>query len=101
MTQVESDHILVNNGLVLIMMARKMVRIDCCWLITKIVFISIKQMNRQVLCSVLQARFDHNLRDKHGNTPLMFACRLRREDVVKFLLQSAVYANQLGHEDRY
>ncbi|XP_064598268.1 serine/threonine-protein phosphatase 6 regulatory ankyrin repeat subunit C-like [Liolophura sinensis] len=36
-------------------------------------------------------RFDHNLRDPLGNTPLMVACKTGRMDVVRFLLESAVY----------
>lgn len=31
----------------------------------------------------------------------MLACKQGKEEVIKFLLQSAVYANQLGHDDGY
>ncbi|VDI69482.1 Hypothetical predicted protein, partial [Mytilus galloprovincialis] len=44
--------------------------------------------------------FDHNLRDHHGNTPLMVACKVGNVDVVLFLLQSAVYPQSFAEDDR-
>ncbi|CAG2236407.1 unnamed protein product [Mytilus edulis] len=43
--------------------------------------------------------FDHNLRDYHGNTPLMVACKVGNVDVVLFLLQSAVYPQSFAEDD--
>lgn len=43
--------------------------------------------------------FDHNLRDHHGNTPLMAACKVGNVDVVLFLLQSAVYPQSFAEDD--
>ncbi|XP_023931037.1 ankyrin-1 isoform X1 [Lingula anatina] len=43
------------------------------------------------LKTVWQPKFDHNLRDSNGDTPLMVAARNGKEDIVKFLLESAVY----------
>jgi len=41
---------------------------------------------------LLQPKHDHNLREpQNGDTPLMCACQMGRVDLVKFLLQSAVY----------
>ncbi|XP_071823232.1 uncharacterized protein [Apostichopus japonicus] len=37
-----------------------------------------------------QPKFDHNLRDRLGNTPLMSSCLAGRVPVVKFLLQTAI-----------
>lgn len=51
------------------------------------------------LAKIWVPRFDHNLRDKNGDTPLMVACRLGRLEMVKFLLQSAVYANQISADN--
>ncbi|XP_053375016.1 serine/threonine-protein phosphatase 6 regulatory ankyrin repeat subunit A-like isoform X2 [Mercenaria mercenaria] len=51
------------------------------------------------LSKIWVSRFDHNLRDKNGDTPLMVACRFGRLETVKFLLQSAVYANQISDDD--
>lgn len=45
---------------------------------------------------LFQPRFDHNLRDRLGDTPLMLACVKGLTETVKFLLQSAVYANQIN-----
>lgn len=36
-------------------------------------------------------RFDHNLRTKQGDTPLMVACTAGKLQILKFLLESAVY----------
>ncbi|XP_070186884.1 ankyrin-1-like isoform X2 [Littorina saxatilis] len=36
-------------------------------------------------------RFDHNLRTKQGDTPLMVACAAGKLQVLKFFLESAVY----------
>lgn len=41
-----------------------------------------------------QPRFDHNLRDRKGDTPLMVACSMSSIEIIKFLLGSAVYAFQ-------
>ncbi|CAG2199553.1 unnamed protein product [Mytilus edulis] len=43
--------------------------------------------------------FDHNLRDHHGNTPLMVACKVGNVDVVLFLLQFAVYPQSFAEDD--
>ncbi|XP_067685629.1 serine/threonine-protein phosphatase 6 regulatory ankyrin repeat subunit B-like isoform X2 [Haliotis asinina] len=43
--------------------------------------------------------FDHNLRTKLGDTPLMVACRAGRLQTVKFLLKSAVYSKDVEEED--
>ncbi|XP_074651870.1 uncharacterized protein LOC141906456 isoform X2 [Tubulanus polymorphus] len=53
-------------------------------------FIDDKRKLNSLKC-IWQPRFDHNLRDRWGDTPLMIACRLGRIDAVKFLLQSALY----------
>ncbi|XP_060074269.1 ankyrin-3-like isoform X2 [Ylistrum balloti] len=45
----------------------------------------------QELRKIWMPRFDHNLRDRNGDTPLMVACKLGRTEVVNFLLTSAVY----------
>ncbi|XP_076452363.1 uncharacterized protein LOC143287987 isoform X2 [Babylonia areolata] len=37
-------------------------------------------------------RFDHNLRTRQGDTPLMVACGAGKLQIVKFLLESAVYS---------
>ncbi|XP_060583022.1 ankyrin-3-like isoform X2 [Ruditapes philippinarum] len=52
-----------------------------------------------LLIKIWVPRFDHNLRDKNGDTPLMVACRSGRLETVNFLLQSAVYANQISDDD--
>ncbi|PVD38559.1 hypothetical protein C0Q70_01175 [Pomacea canaliculata] len=36
-------------------------------------------------------RFDHNLRTSEGDTPLMVACSIGKLQILKFLLESAVY----------
>ncbi|CAH1788028.1 unnamed protein product [Owenia fusiformis] len=43
------------------------------------------------LKKIWQPRFDHNLRDKSGDSPLMVSCSAARLDILKFLLESAVY----------
>ncbi|KAL3857650.1 hypothetical protein ACJMK2_012297, partial [Sinanodonta woodiana] len=43
-------------------------------------------------------KFDHNLREKNGDTPLMVACRHGRLHAVRFLLESAVYKNWMDDE---
>ncbi|KAK3598963.1 hypothetical protein CHS0354_024634 [Potamilus streckersoni] len=43
-------------------------------------------------------KFDHNLRDKNGDTPLMVACRQGRLHTVRFLLESAVYKHWMDEE---
>ena len=48
---------------------------------------------------MFQPRFDHNLRDQGGDTPLMVACRHSRLENVKLLLQSAVYANHMPGDE--
>ncbi|XP_064646127.1 uncharacterized protein LOC135499321 [Lineus longissimus] len=45
----------------------------------------------QELRALFKAKFDHNLRDKHCDTPLMVACRFAYLEVVKFLLESAIH----------
>ena len=40
---------------------------------------------------IFQPRFDHNLRDENGDTPLMVACQRQNIQLVQFLLESAVY----------
>lgn len=47
----------------------------------------------------LQPGFDHNLRDKAGNTPLMVACQVGVSEIISFLLQSAVYPQSLYEDD--
>ncbi|XP_052801234.1 ankyrin-1-like isoform X2 [Mya arenaria] len=51
------------------------------------------------LAEIFLPRYDHNLRSRHGDTPLMVACRFGREETVKFLLHSAVYANLIGVDE--
>lgn len=46
----------------------------------------------------LQPKFDHNLRNKEGSTPLMAASFLGRIPMIKFMLQSAIY-NTLDEMD--
>lgn len=46
-----------------------------------------------------QPGFDHNLRDKAGNTPLMVACQVGVSEIISFLLQSAVYPQSLYEDD--
>lgn len=60
--------------------------------------LSERSAERKILCLFLQPRFDHNLRTKLGDTPLMVACRYGRLENARFLLQSAVYANNLNEE---
>ena len=48
-------------------------------------------MNCYGFLFIFQPQFDHNLRTPDGNTPLMVACSLGKYEVVKYLLQSAVY----------
>ena len=55
--------------------------------------------DHNLFCISFQPRFDHNLRDKDGDTPLMVACKYGRVEMVKFLLQSAVYANHMPGDD--
>ncbi|KAK3082822.1 hypothetical protein FSP39_006354 [Pinctada imbricata] len=43
--------------------------------------------------------FDHNLRDKNGDTPLMVASKYGREEILQFLLQSAVYPQDTDQDD--
>ncbi|XP_038049666.1 ankyrin-3-like [Patiria miniata] len=42
------------------------------------------------LIKVWQAKFDHNLRSRSGDTPLMVACLYGKVEAVKFLLRSAI-----------
>jgi hypothetical protein len=42
--------------------------------------------------SCLQPRYDHNLRDRHGDTLLMNACRLQKAAFIQLILESAVYS---------
>ncbi|KAK6166591.1 hypothetical protein SNE40_023246 [Patella caerulea] len=46
-----------------------------------------------LLQKVWLPRFDHNLRTKQGDTPLMVACHLGRLQMVKILLDSSIYSN--------
>ena len=41
--------------------------------------------------TLFQPQFDHNLRTRQGDTPLMTACAAGKLQVLKFLLESAVY----------
>ncbi|XP_052243498.1 serine/threonine-protein phosphatase 6 regulatory ankyrin repeat subunit B-like isoform X2 [Dreissena polymorpha] len=61
-------------------------------LVMKLVADKSKKALKQ-LEKVFLPRFDHNLRNKLGDTPLMVACRNGRLKNTRFLLQSAVYAN--------
>ncbi|XP_014664203.1 PREDICTED: uncharacterized protein LOC106806702 [Priapulus caudatus] len=49
-----------------------------------------RQALRQ-LSRIWQTRFDHNLRDRKGDTPLMVACAMSSLEIIKFLLGNAVY----------
>ncbi|XP_072034859.1 uncharacterized protein [Amphiura filiformis] len=46
-----------------------------------------------------QAKFDHNLRNKNGDTPLMVACYYGRTEAVKFLLESAIQSMEDEERD--
>lgn len=48
-------------------------------------------MPHAMLNVMLQPRFDHNLRTSEGDTPLMVACSIGKLQILKFLLESAVY----------
>ncbi|KAL5005602.1 hypothetical protein ScPMuIL_016760 [Solemya velum] len=52
----------------------------------------------QILLHHWLPKFDHNLRERAGDTPLMVACKCGKPEVVKFLLDSAVYP-ELTEED--
>ncbi|XP_061165516.1 ankyrin-3-like isoform X2 [Saccostrea echinata] len=55
--------------------------------------------NFAALMKIWLPGFDHNLRDKAGNTPLMVACQVGIQEIIAFLLQSAVYPQSLMFED--
>nr|KAG5709649.1 hypothetical protein BaRGS_027674 [Batillaria attramentaria] len=44
-------------------------------------------------------RFDHNLRTKQGDTPLMVTCAAGKLQILKFLLESAVYPQSKADSD--
>ena len=48
-------------------------------------------MHNAAFLLLLQPRLDHNLRDSEGNTPLMVAAYHQKQQVIQFLLQSAVF----------
>ncbi|KAL4220754.1 hypothetical protein ACF0H5_021148 [Mactra antiquata] len=69
---------------------------------TNVIFKLVSEKPKTALPTLMKVwvpRFDHNLRDKLGDTPLMMACRKGFLETVKFLLQSAVYANQISLEE--
>ncbi|GFR73359.1 ankyrin-1-like [Elysia marginata] len=45
-----------------------------------------------------QPKFDHHLRTKEGDTPLMLAAYKGRVPVLEFLLRSAVYSEASQHD---
>lgn len=55
--------------------------------------------NFAALMKIWLPGFDHNLRDKAGNTPLMVACQVGVSEIISFLLQSAVYPQSLYEDD--
>ncbi|CAC5379376.1 unnamed protein product [Mytilus coruscus] len=64
--------------------------------------LSINALNgsdKTALQLVPEKGFDHNLRDHHGNTPLIVGCKVGNVDVVLFLLQSAVYPQSFAEDD--
>ncbi|XP_033114521.1 ankyrin-2-like isoform X2 [Anneissia japonica] len=44
----------------------------------------------KMLKKIWQGKFDHNLRDRSGNTPLMVACLYGKIEALKFLLQTSI-----------
>uniref|UniRef100_A0A0B7AJI4 Uncharacterized protein n=2 Tax=Arion vulgaris TaxID=1028688 RepID=A0A0B7AJI4_9EUPU len=58
--------------------------------------ISAKELS--VLQEIWLPRFDHHLRDKEGNTPLMVAAKSGNIQVIQFLLESAVYLEKTQSE---
>ena len=68
---------------------------QCMWI--QIIFLLIHHLPLLVITDTtpkvlfsFQPKFDHNLRNKAGDTPLMTACLNGRLDAVKFLLETAV-----------
>ncbi|XP_072180805.1 uncharacterized protein [Diadema setosum] len=58
---------------------------------TELIMLGIKDKKRlKSLKKMWQPKFDHNLRNKAGDTPLMAACLYGRLEVVKFLLETAI-----------
>ncbi|XP_071792106.1 uncharacterized protein [Asterias amurensis] len=55
-----------------------------------------KYFNR--LTRIWQCKYDHNLRNHKGDTPLMIACFYGKSEVVKFLLKSAIQSTEEDHD---
>ncbi|XP_033728424.1 LOW QUALITY PROTEIN: ankyrin-1-like [Pecten maximus] len=53
----------------------------------------------QELRKIWKPPFDHNLRDRKSDTPLMVACRVGHTEVANFLLASAVYKQNTTESD--
>ncbi|XP_071103515.1 serine/threonine-protein phosphatase 6 regulatory ankyrin repeat subunit B-like isoform X3 [Haliotis cracherodii] len=69
---------------------------------TKLIMKCVQDKSKKALAMLQKSWlpcFDHNLRTKLGDTPLMVACRAGRLPTVKFLLESAVYSKDVEEED--
>ncbi|XP_022109648.1 ankyrin-3-like [Acanthaster planci] len=51
------------------------------------------------LIKVWQGKFDHNLRNRNGDTPLMVACLYGKTEAVEFLLRSAIQIVEEREQD--